>query len=110
MQRYSVKVTKQALEHLNCIWDYFSYELLEPDAARRILKMLRTRIGQLSKMPYRVRPIEELPWRDMGFRKICVKNYYVYFWVNENKKEVEVIGIIYARRDQASQLRNLHSN
>lgn len=55
-------------------------------------------------MPYRVKLIEEVPWREMGFRKIRVKNYYIYFWVNDDTKEVNIIAVIYVRRDQAQQL------
>lgn len=40
----------------------------------------------------------------MGFRKIRVKNYYIYFWVNDDTKEVNIIAVIYVRRDQAEQL------
>ncbi len=43
----------------------------------------------------------------LGFRKIRVKNYYVYFWVDENRKEVQILAVIYVRRDQAKQLEQL---
>lgn len=44
----------------------------------------------------------------MGFRRIRVKNYYVYFWVNDDAKEVNIIAVIYARRDQVQQLKELY--
>ncbi|MCT7679073.1 MAG: type II toxin-antitoxin system RelE/ParE family toxin [Lactobacillus iners] len=61
----------------------------------------------LQTMPYRVKAIDEQPWRNLGFRKIRVKNYYIYFLVDENRKEVQILAVIYVRRDQAKQLEQL---
>lgn len=36
----------------------------------------------------------------MGFRRISVKNYYIYFKIYEDRKEVSVLDIIYQGRDQ----------
>ncbi|MDZ7552441.1 hypothetical protein HXT23_05665 [Gardnerella sp. DNF00257] len=50
---------------------------------------------------------DEQPWGKLGFRKIRVKNYYIYFLVDENRKEVQILAVIYVRRDQARQLEEL---
>lgn len=36
-----------------------------------------------------------------------VKNYYVYFWIDENNNKVQVTSIIYVARDQAAQLERM---
>ncbi|MCI6574478.1 MAG: type II toxin-antitoxin system RelE/ParE family toxin [Actinomycetaceae bacterium] len=107
MGEYSIRITTQAREHLRLIRDYIAIELESPMAAKSILELLRKRIAALSSMPHRVKLIDEQPWRDMGFRKIRAKNYYVYFWINDDAKEVNIIAIIYVRRDQARQLEDL---
>ena len=33
-----------------------------------------------------------------------VKNYYVYFWIDEENNIVQVTAVIYVARDQAAQL------
>lgn len=53
-------------------------------------------------MPYRVKLIDEQPWGNLGFRTIRTKNYYIYFLVDENRKEIQILAVIYVRRDQAS--------
>lgn len=58
-------------------------------------------------MPYRVKLIDEQPWGILGFRKIRTKNYYIYFLVDENRKEIQILAVIYVRRDQAKQLEQL---
>ncbi|HEY9575160.1 MAG TPA: type II toxin-antitoxin system RelE/ParE family toxin [Lachnospiraceae bacterium] len=88
MSRYKIKVTKQAKEHLALIKDYIAVELREPEIAKKMLDLLKVGILDLMEMPGRIKCIEEKLWGDLGFRKIRVKNYYIYFWIDENKKEV----------------------
>ncbi len=107
MDEYKIKVTRQAKEHLVLIREYISTELKEPIIAKRILELLKSEMMSLQTMPYRVKCIDEQPWGELGFRKIRVKNYYVYFWVDENRKEVQIFAVIYMRRDQVKQLEQL---
>lgn len=107
MDEYKIKVTRQAKEHLALIREYIATELKEPTVAKRVLELLKAEIMSLQTMPYRVKAIDEQPWGELGFRKIRVKNYYVYFWVDENKREVQILAVIYVRRDQATQLEQL---
>ena len=107
MDEYTIKVTRQAKEHLALIREYIATELKEPIIAKRILELLKSEMMSLQTMPYRVKCIDEQPWGELGFRKIRVKNYYVYFCVDENRKEVQILAVIYVRRDQAKQLEQL---
>ena len=109
MDEYSIRITAQARGHLRSIRDYIAIELESPAAAMSILGLLRKRLSALSFMPHRVKLIDEQPWRDMGFRKIRVKNYYAYFWINDDAKEVNIIAVIYVKRDQNQQLQKLDS-
>lgn len=104
MEQYVIRVTAQARQHLRLIRDYLAIDLRQPEIAKKLLELLQKEISTLSYMPYRVKLIEEMPWRDMGFRKIRVKNYYIYFWGNDDTREVNIIAVIYVRRDQARQL------
>ena len=107
MDEYTIKVTRQAKEHLALIREYIATELKEPIIAKRILELLKLEMMSLQTMPYRVKCIDEQPWSELCFRKIRVKNYYVYFCVDENRKEVQILAVIYVRRDQAKQLEQL---
>ncbi|PIN51658.1 type II toxin-antitoxin system RelE/ParE family toxin [Trueperella pyogenes] len=108
MDEYSIRITTQARAHLRTIRDYIAIELESPAAAMSVLELLRNRMSTLVSMPRHVKLIDEQPWHDMGFRRIRVKNYYVYFWVNDDAKEVNIIAVIYARRDQVQQLKELY--
>lgn len=36
---------------------------------------------------------------EKGYRKVTVKNYMIFYMVNENDKTVTVMRVIYGRRD-----------
>ncbi|EHJ53182.1 hypothetical protein STRMA_1033 [Streptococcus macacae NCTC 11558] len=55
-------------------------------------------------MPTSYRVIDEEPWGSQGVRKIRVKNYYIYYWVDEPNLEVFILSIIYAKRNQRQEL------
>ena len=107
---YAVKLTPQAQEHLREIANYIAYTLQEPETAKRNVEILEKAILSLSDFPARVPLTPEEPWRTQGIHKLLVKNYLVYFWIDEHRKTVEIIGIIYARRDQRHQLSQLNIN
>ena len=104
---YEVRVTTQAQEQLREIRDYIANELFAPDAAQNTLRLLAFAMATLAHMPRRVRLVDEEPWRSEGVRMKAVKNYLMYFWIDEEKKPVQVFAVIYARRDQVSALNSM---
>ena len=101
---YEVKITKQALNQMQDIVDYISSELLAPVAADRLLDKMEEVIKSLSLYPGKYALIEEEPWRSEGIHRMRAKNYYVYFWIDEDNAKVQVTSVIYVARDQATQL------
>lgn len=106
-EKYTVKIAHSAEEQLREITDYIRFTLQAPDTAMKMLDILAEEIFSLNQFPNRVLLTDEEPWRSQGIRKLLVKNFLVYFWVDEEAKKVQVIGIVYARRDQRHQLSNL---
>ena len=105
MKTYTVRITRQAREHLRGIKKYIAEELLAPDAARNTIAVLKKEIQSLSEMPERIKLTEEEPWRSEGIHRMRVKNYYVYFWIDDDNSKVQVTSVIYVARDQATQLK-----
>lgn len=61
-------------------------------------------MSSLSDMPYRIKLLDDEPWRSRGLRRLIVMRYYVYFVIMEESKKVQIIGVIYAGRDQGRKL------
>ena len=79
----------------------------EQVVAERLLQDLQKSILSLNTMPKRVALVEEEPWRSYGIHKMPVKNFLVYFWINEEMKEVHITAVIYGKRDQLEQLKQM---
>lgn len=107
MDEYKIKITNQAKEHLHLIKNYISLEFKEPETTKKMISLLKENMKKLSFMPHRIKCIDEKPWGDLGFRKIRVKNYYVYFWVEESTKTVYIISVVYTRMNQERQFERM---
>lgn len=103
MTFYEVKVTKQAYRQMREIVLYITNELLSPEAAANLLDKMQEAINALSEMPKRHSLVDEEPWRSEGVRKIIVKNFLIYFWIDDENMRVQVTAVIYAKRNQLVQ-------
>lgn len=72
-----------------------------------MLDALAEEIFSLDQFPYRAPLTKEEPWHSQGVHALPVKNFLIYFWVDEEAKKVQVTGIVYRRRDQRHQLSGL---
>lgn len=97
---YTVKTTSQAEEQIQEIIHYIAHELKAPDAALHLLDTLEASFLSLTQFPQRVALVEEEPWRNNGIHRLPVKNFLVYFWIDEDNMNVQVTAVIYDKRDQ----------
>ena len=76
----------------------------------RILSWIKWKIVsmKLSNFPERFQLVAEEPWRTEGIRKMVVKNFLVYYWVDKINMKVQVTAVIYERRNQIEQLKKMH--
>lgn len=78
---------------------YISRELNDPTAAENVAVELIEAGESVLSFPYAnptyipIRPLKH------EYRKLCVRNYLMFCWVDEEKKLVTVARVIYARRD-----------
>ena len=86
-EKYTVKITTQAQEQLKEIIHYINYSLQAPGTAMKMLDTLEKEIASLDQFPNRVPLTAEEPWHSQGIHKLPVKNYLVYFWVDEEAKK-----------------------
>jgi toxin ParE1/3/4 len=104
---YQVTLTPQATEQVHQTMLYIAHTLKEPETANRWVNLLYQEIAKLGFMPSRHPLINEEPWRSKGIRKMPIKNFLVYYLIDEEALCVSVIAIIYERRDQLSALKTL---
>lgn len=103
-ETYAVKIATQAEEQMQEITHYIASKLKALDAVLNLLDALEDAISSLSEFPQRIALTEEEPWHSYGIRKMPVKNFLVYFWIDEEHLKVQVTAVVYGKRDQVHQL------
>lgn len=101
---YEVRLTPQAVEQIRQAVAYISHSLQEPVIARRWAEYLEKEIRSLKRHPARYPLISEEPWHTRGIRKMIVKNFFVYYLVEESTQQVAIMAVVYGRRDQVAAL------
>jgi len=104
MDEYEIIITPDAAEDLLELRNYIAGVLLSPETALEYVRTVRQEIAGLAQFPARFNPMDEEPWHSRGVRKLLAKNFYVYYWIDEPRKRVYVMNVIYARRDQLQAL------
>ena len=104
---YKVSIGEQAEAQLSELYHYIRDALQAPRTADNMLTLLEKEIRSLSFFPNRYELTEEEPWHSLGVHKVTVKNYLVYYLVDEETQTVYVTAVIYGGRDQAKQLSDM---
>lgn len=99
MKQYHVFLSDAAYADLNRAVSYLKHELLEPHAANALIDEMQNTIEGLSQMPYRYEIVSQHDIADIPLRKCMVGNYLLFYSIEESDKCVNIIRILYSRRD-----------
>ena len=99
MEPYRVDVSEAAENDLYDIVRYIASQFFAPVTALQMMELLEEAMASLSEMPQRFSLLNDERLSQMGYRKLTVKNYLVFFFIDEQNKVVDVERILYARRD-----------
>ena len=110
MDSYEVIMTPDAVTDLVELRDYIADVLLVPETALTYIRVIREAISKLEYMAASIAPVPEEPWYSRGIRKINIKNFHVYYRIDEREKRVYVLNIIYNKRDQLRMLAQMKND
>ena len=102
---YKIAYLPLALHDLLSIVKYIKEKLHNPQAAEDLAEEIVAKIENLKDFPYANRvylPLKELK---QEYRRMVVKNYLIFYWVDEENKTVTVARVIYSRRDYLEELK-----
>jgi plasmid stabilization system protein ParE len=99
MAKYRVDVSEPAENDLRDIVRYISAQLSAPMTALKMMDTIEEAITGLAVIPQKCPLVTDERLAMMGYRKLLVKNYIVFFMIDEKSKVVDVERILYARRD-----------
>lgn len=99
MAQYRVDVSEPAENDLMDIVRYIVSQLSAPISALHMMELLEEAMAGLADMPQRHPLVVDERLAQMGYRKLPVKNYIVFFSIDEKHKMVDIERILYGRRD-----------
>ena len=99
MAKYRVYLSEPAENDLKDIVRYIASHLSAPVSALGMVELLEAAMAGLSEMPHHCPLVADGRLSQMGYRKLIVKNYVVFFFIDENTRVVDVERILYSRRD-----------
>lgn len=101
MEQYEIGLSYEAKKDLGHISSYILYELKAPQAAEAVMVDLESAIDYLDLLPERIPLAREDSWKKQGIHAMVIRNYLIYFLIDEAKHQVYIVRIIYGKRDQA---------
>ncbi len=99
MANYKIAVSEPAENDLRDIVRYISAQLSAPMTALKMMDTIEEAIAGLSDIPKKYPLVSDDRLKAMGYHKLLVKNYIVFFSVDDKSNIVDVERILYARRD-----------
>lgn len=102
--KMKIVYTFQAQQDLKNIYEYISDSLLAPDTARSMYQKIIQSARSLATMPERNPLYKDEPWHSQGVRFLPVKNYLLFYTVNNETHTVSIFRILYGGMDISHQL------
>ena len=101
---YNLSYLPIARRDITDIVNYIAETLAAPRAALDLLEALHESISHLKNFPYSCRVYQPAKPLEQEYRVMTLKNYAVFYTINEPEKMVEIYRVIYAKRNLDEQL------
>ncbi|MCL1878914.1 MAG: type II toxin-antitoxin system RelE/ParE family toxin [Defluviitaleaceae bacterium] len=96
---YEVILETTAVLDLYGIFDYINDVFKAPESAQRVFSSIKKQVLSLDVMPARHAVVRDDPYASLGVRLMPAENYNVFYIIDDAKREVRVIRILYNRRE-----------
>ena len=100
MNKHDIHLSNHVKKAIDQIVDYIAFVFMNPQTAIRLAEELRDEIHSLERMPSRFAIVDKGKWRTRHIRRMIVKNYYVYYRIDDEQNIVFVVDVISMRRDR----------
>ena len=99
MDEYKIIIETTAEFDLYSILRYITDNLKEPISAQRIYTSIKEKVNSLDQLPQRHPLVRDEALASRGLRWMPVENYSVFYVVDETNRKVNILRILYNRRD-----------
>lgn len=104
MKKYEIRITNHAEKDLKQIFQYIGFQFGSIDTAIKQIKRIQKAIDSLDIYPESHKVYEHNLIKTKKLKLIKVDNYCVFYVVDKSKLEVDILRVIYEKRDMKKQL------
>ena len=97
--KYKIEYLPSALEELKEDIKYINDELKNPSAAEKLGIEIINEIETLSDFPYSAPHYNSIRPLLHEYRRLLIRNHFVFYWVDEKSHTITISRIINARRN-----------
>ena len=101
---YTYRLMPSAIQDLRDIADYIASDLCAPESAAGPLNEIETAVENACAFPLSLPSVRDELLQMKGYRKIIVRNYIVFALLDEKKKTLNVMRVLYHARDYLKEL------
>lgn len=99
MAEYRIDISSPAKADIREIAAYIANELKEPEIAENYVNLIIEAIYSLEHVPARIPTVHDDMLAAEGVRGLRIRNYTVFFTINEAEQSVTVVRVMYMRRN-----------
>ena len=96
---YTLRFLDQYLVDIALTLGYISNVLFNYDASINLKKSIDSKLDEIEKHPYFFSVHKWKKKHDHEYRKVKVKNYYIFFYIEDGSKEIIVVRLVYVGRN-----------
>ena len=96
---YTLVFSKVIRDDINSCYNYIKDTLEAPEAANKMIEELMEKIAYLKDTPKRRPLVQDKYLASLGIRSIKVKNYVIYYNVDDTNNKVNIFRYLYSKRD-----------
>ncbi|SHN30239.1 type II toxin-antitoxin system RelE/ParE family toxin [Gracilibacillus kekensis] len=96
---FSLKITAAAKEDMERIYRYIVEELYNEQAADDLMETMENIFLKLVHFPFHGSYVKDKTLLQKGYRKLIIHHYIGFYLVNERKREVIILRVLYGKRE-----------
>jgi plasmid stabilization system protein ParE len=102
---YTLKFSKLYDSDVDESYNYIKNTLEAPMAANNLIKGILEKLQKIKENPHRRPLVQDSYLASLGYRIINVKNYMIFYIIDDDKKQIKVVRFMYNKRDWVNLLK-----
>jgi len=105
---YKLRFSKLYNEDVDLSYNYIKNKLEAPMAADNLIREILEKLNKIKENPNIRSLVQDKYLASMGYRSIKVKNYIIFYIINNDNKTINVVRFLYNKRNWINILKEIN--